>query len=198
MREFPGFEKFFRLWMSASSRPFQGYVKPMSGHIGAGPDTDFALTRGEWRPDHPVAVGHDGGGAPQDLVWAGPICVLVNRRVVDLLQEHQFTGWGTYAVDLRGKHGEPIEGYVGLAVHGRCGPVDKSRAKAAWRQYPKGMFLERQGFYFDPESWDGSDFFMTTGEHGAKLVTDAVRAAFTKAKIRNATFSPLLEYWWGE
>jgi hypothetical protein len=196
MRPFPGFDKLFHVGGSPSSRPFQGYLKP--DPLLAGGAELLALTRGEWRPDYALAVGHSRGGAPQDFIWLGPICVLMNRRVVRLLDEYRFTGWGTYAVDLRGKRDESIDGYVGLAVHGRCGPIDKSKAQTAWREYPTGMFLEGKGLYFDPASWDGSDFFMTTSDHAGMFVSDAVRTAFTEGRIRNVTFSPLSEYWWGE
>jgi hypothetical protein len=120
--------------------------------------------------------------------WASPI--ILSRRLVDTLREHGFTGWRTYPVELFGKSGERITGYEGLAVTGRCGPVDESKSEHFKKQYPGGLFTKLRGYYFNPESWDGSDLFMPSG-WGAKFVVQEVKDALTEAGIDNIEFTRL-------
>jgi hypothetical protein len=51
-----------------------------------------------------------------------------------------------------------------------------------------------KGLFFDPESWDGSDFFMPAERVGYVFVVEAVKRAFERAKIRNVEFKPLDQF----
>ena len=135
-----------------------------------------------------------GSKKPSDLIgttMATPL--LVSDRVVTLLRDEGFTGWRTYAVDLVGHDGAPIPGYHGLAIHGRCGPIDDSKSVQVPQQFPGGVFPVWIGMYFDPDTWDGSDLFMSEDGKGSKFVIENVKRAFHKAKIRNVQFEPLEE-----
>lgn len=101
------------------------------------------------------------------------------------------SGWRTYPIDLFGKDGLRIPGHQGLAVHGRCGPIDDNRSVKFHEIYPGGVFPAWRGLYFDPASRDGSDLFMPAGEAGWILAVDAVKRAFEKAKATNLLFTAL-------
>ena len=131
---------------------------------------------------------------PSDIINTTlAIPVLVSDRVVGILKAGQFSGWRTYPINLFAKDGARIPGYHGLAVHGRCGPIDNSRAVKLQAIYPGGVFPTWRGLFFDPATWDGSDLFMPAGEVGWILAVDAVKRAFEKAKVSNVLFTPLDE-----
>jgi hypothetical protein len=141
------------------------------------------------RPPTPV-----GFSAPADIIhttFAAP--VLVSDRVLGILKLGEFTGWDTYPVKVFGKEGVPMPGYSGLAVRGRCGPIDRGLSKKIDKIYPGGVFPVWRGMYFDAATWDGSDVFMPAGNGGWIFVVEAVKRAFDKAKVKNVRFTPLDE-----
>jgi hypothetical protein len=132
-----------------------------------------------------------GGAEPRDIVWTGyAVPMLMSERVVQVLRDGGFTGWDVIPVELRGKRGERLPTYYFLTVHGRCGPIDKSRSEIFQKEYPAGLFPRLRGLYFDPASWDGSDIFLPEGT-GFKLVAAPVRRALMRAKVRNVWFERL-------
>lgn len=50
-----------------------------------------------------------------------------------------------------------------------------------------------KGLFFDPATWDGSDFFMPAADRGWQFVTDDVRRAFKRAKVKNLEFTAAAE-----
>jgi len=60
-------------------------------------------------------------------------------------------------------------------------------------RYPGGIFPAWHGLYFDPESWDGSDFFMSADGYGAIFAVEEVTRVFRKAKIKNISFKRLTD-----
>lgn len=90
---------------------------------------------------------------PKDVIHSGVAITLISDRVVDILTSHGFTGWTTYPVDLRGKHGESIPGCQGLAVRGRCGALDDSRSTKYDQTFPGGVFPCWRGYFFPESSW---------------------------------------------
>ena len=77
------------------------------------------------------------------------------------------------------KDGDRLQGYVGLSIRGRCGPIDDSLSERVPKQYPGGVFPVLKGMYFDPATWDGSDVFTVKGRASFICVLDSVRAALT-------------------
>ncbi|HEY8207038.1 MAG TPA: hypothetical protein VIG99_06145, partial [Myxococcaceae bacterium] len=127
-----------------------------------------------------------GRSKPSDFIYttlATPI--IISDRVVGILKDGGFSGWRTYPIELLGKGGNRIPGYHGLAVHGRCGPIDESRAVKLDQIMPGGVFPAWYGLFFDSETWDGSDLFMTSSAKAWVFVVDAVKRALEKAKVTN-------------
>lgn len=188
-REFPGFDKIFCLGESGSNRAFRG-------DLDVETDT-FGLTRAEVHPSQPVRIGWGMGRAKpvEPVMWATHAAtVIVADSVVQLLRSSGFTGWSLYEVSVRDKQGELAPGYHGLAVVGRCGNLDHSMSIQVPRIRPAGIFPVWKGLFFDPASWDGSDFFMPAQRFGFVFVVEAVKQAFERAKIRSVGFTALDQF----
>jgi hypothetical protein len=103
--------------------------------FGGAYDSAPRFSRAEDRPTNAVAVRWAmGRPTPADVVWtttAGPM--IVSTRVVRVLTEHGITGWATYPVTVSDKRGDEVEGYVGLAITGRCDRVDIARSSVVVR-----------------------------------------------------------------
>jgi hypothetical protein len=188
-KPFPGFDKIFYLGEPGNSTAFRV-------NTGLESNEAFALTRAEMQLPRPVTLTWAMGRAkPVEVIrttMATP--VIISDSVVQLLRSHGFTGWSVYDVQVQGKQGQPIPGYNGLAFTGRCGNIDDTRSVQVPRIFPAGTSLVWKGLLFDPESWDGSDFFMPSAFVGWKFVVEEVKTAFEKAKIRNVEFRPLDQF----
>ncbi len=160
-------------------------------------DEAFALTRAELHPTHPITIKWTMGRAKpaEQVMWttySAPI--IIADSVVHLLRSHGFTGWSLYEVSVHDKQGQLVPGYHGLAVTGRCGDIDWAKGVEVPRILPAGIFPVWKGLFFDPESWDGSDFFMPAQSVGYVLVVEEVKKAFERAKIKNVSFTPLDQF----
>lgn len=135
---------------------------------------------------------------PGDLIFTTTLTVIaVHERVVNLLQEHGFSGWKIYPVYVVGK--DPADSlsrypnYHGLAITGRCGPLDYTSGTPVRKQMPGGVYTYWRGVRFDPSTWDSSDLFVPDDSLRI-LVTEEVKGAFERAKVRNVRFERLTEF----
>lgn len=188
-KAFPGFDRLFWWTESGGSRAFRV-------NLGAETtDEALGLIRAEFHPAHPIKAEWAMGSAqPVEVIWttyAAPI--IVSDSVVQLLRSHGFTGWSLYDVTVHGKQGEPIPGYHGLAITGRCGAIDWSKGIAEPKVYPARVSTVWKGLFFDPASWDGSDLFMPANT-ALVCAVEAVKKAFKKAKVRNVVFEALDQF----
>jgi hypothetical protein len=166
----------------------------------------YSLLTGDADVSEPVVMRRMDGSRTGDFLSSEVIFPkLVSDRIVALFQGECFTGWTTYDVRLFGKTDE-IRGYKGLSVLGRCGPIDKTKARLEWVEpNPELMALpisltgrpvkpvqERIGMYFDPDTWDGSDFFIPQ-DTGWILVTARVANALNRIRATNVSLTPLTE-----
>jgi hypothetical protein len=157
---------------------------------------EFSFPRCEDRPGKPVKVTYAMGGAvPGDVVWTTfAIPLVVSQRFIDVLQDNRFNGWGTYPIKVYNKAGELVPGYQGFCISGRCGPILYEKSEIVYEEMPGGRVPRYRGMYFNPDTWDGSDFFMpTTASTGQKFVLESVKKALEKAKVKNLVFERLNE-----
>jgi hypothetical protein len=186
-------DDFFLLHDPLSNPPFRGGFEGLD-------DCGARLSRAEHRAPSPVHVPWMmGRPTPGDVVWTG--CahpLIVSARVVRLFEEQRITGWSTYPVTVSDKHGNAVEGYVGLAITGRCDRIDLARSSVIVREFPGGWFPRFRGFHVDRAAWDGSDLFMerpdcrggfTTSKYATARVVDVLR----RARIRNIKMTPLAD-----
>lgn len=146
----------------------------------------WSLSRGQLDIDRPIHFVAVMGGQPAPLLWSRltPL-VCAHQRVVDVLTQHNFTGWSVYPVEVYGRKGESIPDYYGFAITGRGGEVDISRSQLVTKPAPTERGRPYQvylGMYFHPERWDGSDLFFVDGH---RVVQEAVVKAFKRTKISN-------------
>lgn len=187
---------FDRLYnMSTAGKRTALHVESALGEL----DTD-GLLYGELDPTSPVVFRYKkgaGGATPYDFIrttWQ--VLRLVSNRVAEVLRP--FTGWTTYPVEVYGKKGELISGYHGLAVTGRCGPIDNNRSipRICEPPVPEGRVCRMWfGLFFDETTWDGSDIFLSASAVHLIFVTEAVKLALEKAKITNVKFTSLTDCW---
>jgi hypothetical protein len=156
---FPGFDDLFAFRDPCANRPFRARLSDAERFL--------AYQLAESRPEADVAAYWAMGAAvPLDVVWTTLSGVaLFSESVIERLTRANVTGWRSYPVTLMGKKGEQLSGYHGLSIIGRCGYLDSTMSTEIMRKYPGGVFPVLRGLYFDPDSWDGSDMFMSRNRH---------------------------------
>lgn len=182
---FPGFDSMYSLNDPGSPRPFVADVEVQRTEA-------LEIVRAEKRPHLVEARWTMGTRIPGDVIWTTlAALVILSERVLAVLEG--FTGWSSYPVRLLGKEGEEIAGYRGLAVHGRCGPIDTSKSVQVHKEFPGGTFPIWRGLLFEPDTWDGSDIFMPEGDFGFVFIRKVVKDTFTRARVRNISFARIDE-----
>ncbi|MFN8149665.1 MAG: hypothetical protein U0R24_00875 [Solirubrobacterales bacterium] len=147
---------------------------------------DLALLRGEVQPSEPIEFVRDEGSDARD--WVGTTYAtlqLVSPKFLRLLDEHGFTGWTTFPVELALDISQALEGYRGLAITGRCGRIEEEMSERITLPPPVPQGHSRpglRGLCFEPDSWDGSDLFMPE-DSAWVLATEQVIGALKYAGI---------------
>lgn len=161
-------------------------------------DDEWALAQGLLQPRTPLVFHAVEGSRPTDFIGTTyPAIVLVSDRVVRTLKESRFTGWKTYSVKAHDAKRKVLSGYQGLAVTGRCGPIDEARAERAILKPPPGgqAIVGRRGFPLDLDTWDGSDLFMPEGTT-LIVVVEPVKKALKKVGATNVRLEDLSRVEW--
>lgn len=128
------------------------------------------------------------GKNPKDFIWTDDTSILaVSDKFLSLLIRLKATGWASYPVVIKNNDGGSIEGYQGLAITGRSGPIDLSKSPRV--QIPPSYDggpprFRRKGLPVDASSWDGSDLFVPTGS-GYKLITERIKIALERERVSN-------------
>jgi hypothetical protein len=145
------------------------------------------LLRGKVRLRKPVFfVRHLGRVACDLLPTAHAMLYLISEGFRSTLVENGFSGWNTYPVQAFDQDNHELSGYYGWSVTGKCGEVDSAKSTEA-DIVPKGCTQPipmLKGLMFDPESWDGSDLFLSP-RLGYKFCTTRVAAALRQKGLTN-------------
>ena len=109
---------------------------------------------------HELKGGSSGKRMRDILDTRHPPLYLISDRFKVILEESYITGWKSYPIALFDKKGNRIEGYNGFSITGRAGKMQK------FDQLPLeyGYSANADGYYFDIETWDGSDLFHAEGD----------------------------------
>jgi hypothetical protein len=105
----------------------------------------------------------------------------ISEKAYNLLIENKATGWKPYDLTIEGIS----EKYYGFQVTGKCGPLARP---------PQAGFV--QGYSFDLETWDGSDFFYPEGTTSL-FCTERIRDVLISNNVTNLKFdrSDLVEWY---
>lgn len=114
---------------------------------------------------------------------------LISDRFRDALEKEGITGWKCYPVEIYDKKGNLVHGYNGFSVTGRAGKMQEYDVPPV----ELGYDLESYGFYFEYDSWDGSDIFNTENSNFL-IVTERFIEVIRKYKITACQFARLTEY----
>lgn len=187
---FPGLRHIWMIEDPLSSRSFRAAYE-------IGDDRLFTLTGYNLAPppSHMTRLRHGMGGAvPQDVVWPRSVMPpFVSDRVINLLQEFDITGWGSFPIEIRDKSGKIHTNYFRLVINATpCGAIDWRRGGPLEQTgVPSGQIY--RGGWFDAATWDGSDIFRSV--HGGWiLVVERVQDLFASARISNVKFTRITEF----
>lgn len=160
-------------------------------YVGQATGRPFAETlsyiRGAAYPNGPVRIERvEGRRRPSDVIWIDVGALIVSPRAAAVLQG--FSGWSPYPVEVFDGRDNPVPGYVGVAVRGRCGRVTDD----LMRVEGEGKWANYVGLRFAVETWDGSDLFSPVSGPGP-IATAPLRDALKKAKLTNLRLTALPE-----
>jgi hypothetical protein len=177
--EFPGFSHFYVVTSGGSPSAFVAAID-LSVEDG------LSALRGDF--DIRVAVAAEwalGSRVPLDYILANnAVSRLISEKFAAALRASGCTGWSTFPVNLTGRNGEPLHGYSGLRVTGRCGPIQLERSREGMKDYPGGRFPVYIGYYFEEGSWDGSDVFMPDGYNGTVFITEKAAKSLKRERVK--------------
>jgi hypothetical protein len=124
----------------------------------------------------PVTFKHEYGKKFHDVLDTGRASLfLISDRMKSVLEKNALSGWQCFPISLLDKKGSEIEGYQGLSVTGRCGPIDVSKSEIIQKRLvPNGpLCTYYKGFYVGLDEWDGSDFFLPKYSYGTIISAKA-------------------------
>ena len=154
------------------------------------------LLRGALVPTAPVGFKIFMGAKAGDWIVGGTThLALLSERFITALQDLGATGWSSYPVVVADAKVGYLDGYRGLSVHGRCGPVLLSERVASIRRVGPGPPLRLwRGLPFDESTWDGSDIFMSSGPVTAVMVSRRVALEMNKLGLVGVAIAPTSEF----
>jgi hypothetical protein len=152
----------------------------------------YALLRRDYEPEHPLKMAHASGSDLFEIVWTTSVVpIIVSSDAINVLESNGISGWETYPVVLHDRQGKKVEDYVGLTITGRCGSLDEARSAREWSVMPGGRYRVLRGLFFDPETWDGSDLFVSsTPGSGSVFASDRVNKVLRDKRVRNLKMVP--------
>jgi len=163
------------------------------GDLDVERDEAHNLLRATLRPQTPIGVRwFMGSTRPGDFIWpnmVGPM--IASERVIDALTAENVSGWSTYPVIVWNRDETIVNGYAGLSITGRCGPIEGHRSIPEPKQFPGGVFTVYRGLYFDSASWDGSDLFLSSDGRLFVFAVQKVKDLFQRVGITGIAFDPL-------
>ena len=128
----------------------------------------------------PAVFIHYRGRRWEDILGVGwPPLYVISEKIKNIFEKNNLTGWKTFPVEVLDKRKRKIEGYYGMTITGKCGPVDNSKSEIVLSQ--DSYFLGEKaykGYYIGLDKWDGSDFFIPEEDSwliGSQKVVDVFK-----------------------
>lgn len=183
--------RFFKLDYSAS--PSALLLAPLCAPGAAEP---FADLRAENEVPSVVHFEPGWGGRENDLIGCTFVPAMFGSASFrSLVEGSRFSGVSFYDISVKQKGGKPTTKYSGLRIAGRCGPIDKSRSARVTRMQPapRQPYDVLLGLFFEEDTWDGSDFFVSSDGTGFLFVTESVAGALRLARLKGIEIRMLEE-----
>jgi len=158
---------------------------------------EWRLISGDYEDfSFPIVFKQEFGKKNEDLLDTGwPNLYLISDKLKSVLVDNNITGWKTFEVIVLDKKGSEIEGYHGLSIIGRCGPIDFDKSEIIHKQLAPNAPISTyyKGVSFDVEKWDQSDVFLSE-KNFRILVSDKVAELVIKNKLTNINLINISEY----
>jgi hypothetical protein len=130
----------------------------------------------------PAVFIHYYGRRWEDILGVGAAALyVISEKIKNIFEKNNLTGWKTFPVEVLNKRKKKVEGYYGMSITGKCGPVDDSKSEIVpYRTNNPSMLGEKayKGYYIGLDKWDGSDFFIPEGVRrliGSQKVADVFK-----------------------
>lgn len=185
-KQFPGFDRLFRLGVGLSNRAYRAKIDmhgldELTLMRGGGPSN--ARFSARWAM---------GGRTPSDFVGTTLTTpVLISERTKSVMESEGITGWVSNPCLVVSRDGDDYNYHL-LGITGRSGPMQYDKSEIFVKNLPGGPANYLRGMYFDPETWDGSDLFLA-GNSLIKVATDRLKKALDINKVGNVTLDRLTE-----
>jgi len=129
-----------------------------------------------------------------DVIWISSIPI-VSSAFVTSLREVGATGFRTFGVLVTGRDSVSVDGYVGLAIYGRCHQLgyDFDNPNIVEIDRPARKVNHYRGKLFDKERWDGSDIFVEEIKPGPIVIGHRVADQLRRSRLSNFELQPLSE-----
>lgn len=159
-----------------------------------GLDAQWHLILGDYSQfKFPLRFHHAYGNKMTDILDTGwPGMYLISKFLKSTFIDQELTGWKTYPVEVFDNKGTKIEGYSGLSITGKTGPIDFTQSEIVQQRLVAHGPISKyyKGLYPKMEEWDGSDFFLANGYFGI-IMTDRAASVFRKSRLSNVKVQPL-------
>ncbi|MCK4543254.1 MAG: hypothetical protein KAU17_13555 [Spirochaetales bacterium] len=157
----------------------------------------YRILKGEIQIKNPLVFTIMKGKRFKDLVPTGhALLYLISQKVVEVLESNKISGWRTFPADIYDNKNKLITGYYGFVIVGRCGIIDKSQSEiiVKTRNTPKGLRKSEylKGYFFDPNTWDGSDIFSPIGT-GHIFLLEKVKKLIEKSGLTYFEFNRIAD-----
>lgn len=188
--------RFYRFGSNLFSSTFQAH--PVSLTQRKDNDTKISYTanliRGIYRDiNFPVFFQHKYGTKLHDILDTGVAGLyLISNKLKEVLENNDLSGWKTFSIKILDKKENELDGYYGLSIIGRCGPIDYKKSDIIEKQLaPNGPKVKYyKGLHPGLDQWDGSDLFLPESYFGVILSPKAAEV-LKKSKLTNINLEEL-------
>ena len=151
-------------------------------YLKEGDTVDERLLAGDYEGiKFPVVFIHYDGRRWEDILGVGAASLyVISEKIKNIFESNNLTGWKTFPVEVLDKRKRKIEGYYGMSITGKCGPVDNNKSEIV--PYKGIPYLSGEkaykGYHVGLDKWDGSDFFIPEGVRtliGSQKVADVFK-----------------------
>jgi hypothetical protein len=120
---------------------------------------------------------------------------IIHKSVLNVFKEEGLTGWRSDPVSIKIKKDLINYDYEYWVIIGKCGPLIAGEIGHEYHEFTSHTVktTHKLGVKFDLDTWDGSDFFMSTDMSGFLLMTEKAKQVIEKIESKNVEIIPIEE-----